>query len=179
MASLKINAQVIKTTYQLALLGLSEVSIAQVLDVDQSTITDWKNKFPKFKKALLNGRELASGKVADALFKKATGYDYDEVTHERQAVVVTGPDGLAVIDPVTKEPVIEYRLIETKRVKKHVAISEGAALGFLKNKNPDLWKDKQEIDHTSKGKALGTVPVIHIINPHEADEASVRHSDES
>ena len=44
--------------------------------------------------------------------------------------------------------------VETKVVHKVQAPDTAACLIWLKNRQPATWRDKQEIDHTSKGKAI-------------------------
>jgi hypothetical protein len=85
------NADRPKQAYQLALLGATDREIAKVLDVDQTTIDDWKRSRPEFAKALSEGKEAADAKVAEALFKRATGFYSDEVMvsfHKGEVITV-------------------------------------------------------------------------------------------
>ena len=38
----------------------------------------------------------------------------------------------------------------TKKIRKQVAPDTGAAAFWLKNRKPDVWRDKQEVEHTGK-----------------------------
>nr|DAV18236.1 MAG TPA: terminase small subunit [Caudoviricetes sp.] len=43
-----------------------------------------------------------------------------------------------------------HKLVTTKKVTKHVAPDTGAAAFWLKNRKPNVWRDKQEVEHTGK-----------------------------
>lgn len=118
--------------------GLTIEQIAEKLGVANSTFFDYKNKFPELSEALKKGQEVADVEVENALFKRAVGYRYDEVTREaaRELDEDTG----------------EYKTVmaETKRVTKEVQPDVTAQIFWLKNRRPDKWRDKQEIGHSGQ-----------------------------
>jgi hypothetical protein len=62
----------------LAVLGATEVDMAQAFGVSVPTIKYWKNRHPEFKKAIDDGTfGLISG-LAQSLAKRGLGYEYDE-----------------------------------------------------------------------------------------------------
>ena len=83
------------------------------------TLYDWKNRFPDFSEALKKGKEVVDRQVENALLKRALGYTYAEITYE---------DG-----------------VETKRVIKEVVPDTTAQIFWLKNRKPEIWRDKREI----------------------------------
>ena len=76
---------------QLAKLGLTDDQIASVWGVEHVTLDKWKNNKPGLYDALQQGRIQSLGEVADALFKSAVGYYYEEdaITSYQGEVTVT------------------------------------------------------------------------------------------
>ncbi len=109
--------------------GLSDEQIAKNIGVSRSTLNEWKKRFPDISDTLKKGKDVADREVENALFKRAKGYEFTEVTEE---LMDSG----------------ELRV--TKKVRKQVAPDTGAAAFWLKNRKPDIWRDKQEVEHTGK-----------------------------
>lgn len=106
---------------QMAREGLIDKDIAHNLGVSESTFCGYKKKYPELNEALTEGKEVADARVESALYRRAIGYEYDEITYE---------DG-----------------IEIKRVTKHIAPDTTAGIFWLKNRRPDRWRDAKQIDH--------------------------------
>lgn len=109
--------------YELCLLGFTDKELAEFFGVVESTINDWKKKHKEFSKSVNAGKEIADGKVAKSFYKRACGYSYDEITQE-------GANGQMTV---------------TKIVTKEVVPDSGAALNWLKNRQPNKWRDKKEM----------------------------------
>lgn len=116
--------------------GLIDEQIAKNLGVAYSTFREYVKKYPALSAALKKGKEVIDYEVENALLKRALGYQYDEVTRELAEVLNTE----------TGE--YEKVLIETKRVAKEVQPDVTAQIFWLKNRRPDKWRDKQDIEHT-------------------------------
>jgi len=110
--------------HKLALLGLTDGEIAEFFGVDEATINNWKNEHPAFFESLNAGKVSADADVAASLYRRAMG---EVVYTERR---VKGKDG-------------EYEVI---RLMQSVPSDPGAAKLWLTNRQPRLWRDKQEID---------------------------------
>lgn len=65
--------------YRLALLGATDREMADAMLVSPHTFDFWKRTRPEFLDMLNRGKIDADAKVAEALFKKATGFWEDEV----------------------------------------------------------------------------------------------------
>lgn len=115
--------------FKLCLLGAKDKEIADFFDICEATLNNWKIQYPKFLESIKDGKDKADSEVAKSLYKRAIGYTTKEVTKE----------GFDDIMKVTKE------------VTKEVPPDTGAAMAWLKNRQPEKWRDKQEIDHTNKG----------------------------
>lgn len=104
------------------LLGATDVQLADYFGVSEKTINKWKKDHPEFKKALKAGKTLADAKVAESLYKRANGYSHDE------------------------EKVFCYEgEIITHQTIKHYPPDTGAAMAWLKNRQRDSWRDRQDV----------------------------------
>jgi len=112
--------------------GLTDEQIAHNVGISRSTLNDWKKKYPDISDALKKGKEVVDLQVENALLKRALGYAYEEVTEESQ----------------WNEKAKQYELVITKRVKKRQAPDTTAQIFWLKNRRPDKWRDKQDVEHT-------------------------------
>lgn len=112
--------------------GLTNEQIAHNIGVNIDTLFEWRKRFPEISEALKNGREVADRTVENALYKKATGYEYEEVTEELRFDKATG----------------EKRMVVTKRVKKIVPPDTVAQIFWLKNRKPGEWRDKRDVEMT-------------------------------
>lgn len=117
--------------------GLVDEQIAQNIGIAASTLYEWKNQYPEISEALKKGKEVVDRQVENALLKRALGYEYDEITTEYGK--------------------------ETKRVTKQVVPDVTAQIFWLKNRKPDQWRDKRDIEHS--GEIGGVVIVDDIPKP--------------
>lgn len=53
--------------------GLTDEQIARNIGIVESTLYDWKNKFPDISESLKKGKEVVDYEVENALLKKALG----------------------------------------------------------------------------------------------------------
>ena len=115
----------------LASKGLTEDKIAEKMGVSLKTIANWKNEHEEFLHALKAGKEEPDDLVEKSLFARATGYTFDS----EKIVVLSLGQGLGS---------------ETERVpiKEHCPPDVTAQIFWLKNRRPDRWRDKQEVEHT-------------------------------
>jgi hypothetical protein len=113
--------------------GLSNEQIAKNLGINTATLYDYQNKFTEFANALKKGKEVSDFEVENSLFKSANGYTYDETTQESR-----------LIDTIDGKPI--YGLVVTKIVTKQVQPNPTSMIFWLKNRKPNLWRDRKEID---------------------------------
>lgn len=100
--------------------GLTNEQIAQNIGINPDTLYNWIKRFPEISDALKKGKEVVDRQVENALLKRALGYTYDEVTYEFGE--------------------------EVKRVTKEVAPDTTAQIFWLKNRKPEVWRDRKELD---------------------------------
>jgi hypothetical protein len=104
--------------------GFTDKEIAAFYKVDERTITRWK-KDEQFMSVLKEGKQLADEKVERSLFERATGYSHSEDK-------IFNDNGTPLIVPTTK-----FYPPDTT-----------AAIFWLKNRKPQEWRDKQDIEHS-------------------------------
>lgn len=108
--------------------GLTDEQIAHNMGINTRTLNEWKKKYSPIMQSLKDGKEVVDIQVENALFKRAIGYDYEEVTEVREEGV----------------------LIQKKVVKKHMAPDTTAQIFWLKNRKPEMWRDVKRVDSEVK-----------------------------
>lgn len=114
--------------------GLTDEQISNNLGISKTTFYKFKAEHVELSELLKKGKEVVDYEVENALLKRAMGYDYEEETYESRFNRESG----------------EYEEVLTKRVKKHVQPDTTAQIFWLKNRKPDVWRDKQEIKHSGE-----------------------------
>lgn len=102
--------------------GATDIEVADYLEISVATLYRWKGKYPEFCEALKAGKSVADERVERSLYHKALGYTFD-------AVKIMQYEGEPVVVP--------YR--------EHVPPDTTAAIFWLKNRRPELWRDKSEV----------------------------------
>jgi transcriptional regulator with XRE-family HTH domain len=115
--------------------GLSDKQIADNMGISRSTLNEWKKKYPDISDTIKKDKAVADIQVENALFKRAVGYT---VTLKKPIKVkkVSYRDG----KKVREEEKVEYAEEEL-----HVPSDTTAAIFYLKNRKPDTWRDKQDV----------------------------------
>lgn len=113
--------------------GMVEKDIAERMGIAESTLNKWKLEHPEFAAALVRGKEEPTRMVEGALLKRALGYEFDEVTQQRDSAGV-----------VTR----------TWLHRKHISPDTGAIVFYLINRLSERWRDKKEITHSMPDDAL-------------------------
>lgn len=104
--------------------GLIDEQIAKNMGVAYSTFKDWKKRFPDLSAVLKRSKEVVDREVENALFESAKGFVYEEETVTNTGEVVT--------------------------VKKYSKPNVTAQIFWLKNRKRNEWRDKQEIEQTTR-----------------------------
>lgn len=108
-------------------LGATDVEIADALDISVQTLYHWKLKHKEFCLALKVSKTIADERVERSLYMRAMGYTYDSIHF-------SSFQGL-----VTETP---YR--------EHVPPDPTSMIFWLKNRQPEKWRDRQNLEHTGK-----------------------------
>lgn len=103
--------------------GLTDEQIAENMGIHRDTLNEWKKKYSDISDTLKRGKGVVDTQVENALLKRALGYSYKETTS------ALTDEGMRV----------------TKVVEKEVVPDTTAQIFWLKNRRPDKWRDKQDV----------------------------------
>ena len=112
--------------------GLTDEQIAHNIGISRQTLYEWKKRYPDIDDALKKGKEVVDIMVENALLKRALGYRYEEVTYE--SIIIEG-----------EEPRPAQKV---KTVVKEAQPDTTAQIFWLKNRRPDKWRDKWDVQHS-------------------------------
>jgi hypothetical protein len=126
-----------RQVYYLALLGLTEVQIGQVMNISTKVITAWKNQHPTFLRALKQGKAEADAKVAHALYQAALGYKHKETVVLTNKIKKFSSDG-KVISEHTEPLLVD--------VEKHYPPNVTAAVKWLQARQPEIWSNRLRLE---------------------------------
>lgn len=121
----KYNPKFNEQAFKLCLLGATDKELADFFEVSESTLNLWKKDNPKFSESLKDGKSQADAIIASKLFHRATGYQHED----------------------TDIKMYEGKIITTS-ITKHYPPDTTACIFWLKNRQPEKWRDKQEIKHS-------------------------------
>lgn len=111
--------------YKLALLGAKDTEMADIMGISEDTLNLWKRIHPEFKSAVVRGKRQANAEVAEALYKRATGFWVDVV-----------------------EPMIWKGEVFQVAKRKYFPPDTMAAKGWLALRERQLWAEVQRIENT-------------------------------
>lgn len=114
--------------------GLTDKQIAEKIGIHRDTLNEWKKKYPDISDTLKKGKEVVDLQVENALLKRALGYEYEEISKKYESGTLT----------------------EKKVTIKQVIPDTTAQIFWLKNRRPDKWKDKQDVQVSGELKAEKT-----------------------
>jgi hypothetical protein len=120
----KFHNKLLPLTRKLAKIAATEGEIAEALGIDYVTYRRWQAEYPQFAKALERGKAQQNKRVKLALYHRAVGFTHDAVK------IFKSSDDTPIIVPYQ-----EYLPPDTN-----------AAQFWLKNRQPDQWRDKIDIE---------------------------------
>jgi transposase-like protein len=101
-----------------ALLGATNAELADILDVNDSTIERWMREHREFGEAVRAGRQEADADVASRLYERATGY-----SHAEEKIFCNAGGQVTRV-----------------RTRRHYPPNTAAAIHWLKCRQPQVWR---------------------------------------
>lgn len=123
----------VKQAEKLSKLGATDMQLADFFEVTVATLNNWKLRYPQFFASLKTAKAEADKSVERSLFNRAVGYSFD-------AVKIMQDKGKPVMVPF----------------REHVPPDPTSCIFWLKNRQPQAWRDKMEHEH---GGTIKTVRV--------------------
>lgn len=109
-----------------ASLGATDLDLAELFGVAESTIYLWKNEHPRFSESINAGKALIDDMVEKSLLGRALGGSIKET-----------------------KVFLSWGETVTEEVDKHIPPDVAAQIFWLKNRRPKVWRDKHEVDFTN------------------------------
>ncbi len=110
--------------------GLTDEQVARNLGISRQTLYVWCEKYADISDALKKGKDVADREVESALYKRAVGYRVKKQVRERRLNRKTG----------------KQEMVVTKETEEEVAPDVTAAIFWLKNRKPEEWRDKRDVN---------------------------------
>jgi transposase-like protein len=107
--------------------GYTNKEIALKIGIAEGTIYEWIKKYPELAEVLKRTKEIVDLDVEKALLSRALGYTVTET-----------------------ETTTTQNNIKVKTITKHIAPDVTACIFWLKNRQPDNWRDKQVVETENK-----------------------------
>lgn len=137
----KYKAEYAKEAGKLCALGATDAQLADFFEVSVSTINLWKVQHKAFSESIKVPKEEANDKVEQSLYRRAMGYEHDEVDIR----------------------VVDHELVKTE-IRKYYPPDTTAAIFWLKNRRPSDWREVKAVELTGKdGAPVETVTRIELV----------------
>lgn len=117
---------------KLILKGFTDKEISNFFSITEQTFNNWKKNDPKFFESLKDWKVEADQVVEKSLYQRAKGFEYSEVCTENMVI-----DGKEVKGAFKK-----------KTTTKQVPPDPTSCIFWLKNRQPEQWREKVEHEHT-------------------------------
>lgn len=141
----KYKPEYAKEAAKLCALGATDAQLADFFEVAIATINLWKIEHPEFSESIKVPKEQANERVEQSLYRRAMGYEHDEVDIR----------------------VIEGRVVQTP-IRKYYPPDTTAAIFWMKNRRPAEWREVKAVELTgAEGGPLNHSIKIEFIDPPE------------
>lgn len=121
--------------------GLTDEQIAHNMGINVATLYRWKNDHCEICNALKESKDIADKAVENALYKSALGAICEEITEER----------------IWNKEKSKFEMVVTKKITKKMPPNSTSIIYWLKNRKPDIWRDRQEITNTEALEKLDSI----------------------
>lgn len=140
-AKTKYSADMVAEAKAMAEAGFTDLQMFEHLGIGRTTFYNWKKLHPEFRDAIKVAKEEPDNQMERSLYHSGHGFEYFEEV----------PIKVKEIEYDAGRKVKETERVEIVNVKRTVPPNSTAQIFWLKNRRPDIWRDKKEVE----------------INPHE------------
>lgn len=121
----KYKAEYASIAAAMCRLGATDAQLADAFGVSVSTVNLWKVQHAEFSESIKVPKAEADERVEQSLYRRALGYEHDEVD-----IKVVGGE-----------------IVQTD-IRKYYPPDSTAMIFWLKNRKPSEWRDKQDVEHS-------------------------------
>lgn len=148
--------------------GLTDEQIAHNMGISKATLYNYKRDHLDILEALKKGKEVVDTLVENALLKRALGYSFNEdkyitvpleqaeyfekLDEYMNKYKYEHPDATDSDLMLVKEQFPKTKIMLVERKVKDVAPDTTAQIFWLKNRKPDTWRDKQNVELSGEVK---------------------------
>lgn len=129
----KFRDEFVEQARKLAEMGHTDAEMADFFDVSLRAFHTWKVKHPALMEALKLGKPEADARVTRSLFQRAVGY--------------TCPETVVQFEKRKDKRGRTRVIVHKAEFEKHYPPDTTAGIFWLKNREPELWREKFEHDH--------------------------------
>lgn len=122
---------------RMCMLGLIDSELAEVFDVCEQTLNNWKSAHPEFMESIKRGRVISDANVAKSLYHRAIGYNH----------------------PAEKIMMFQGEVFREEFTEHYPPDTQAASL-WLRNRQPRLWRDQKQLDNTSSDGTMTPGPAV-------------------
>ena len=116
--------------------GLTDEQIAKNMGISRDTLYSWKKTYPDISDTLKKGKEIVDRKVENSLLERALGGIHEVKKHIKVKQTYYDERGRKCEKEEIKEVMDEV----------YTPGDTTAQIFWLKNRKPEMWKDKQIIE---------------------------------
>lgn len=116
--------------------GLTDEQIAKMMGINRDTLYSWKKKYPDISDTLKKGKEVVDRQVENSLLERALGGIHEVKKNIKVKQTYYDDKGRKC----------EKEEIKTVIDEVYVAGDTTAQIFWLKNRKPEVWKDKQIVE---------------------------------
>jgi hypothetical protein len=131
-----------KQVRKITRLGATRAEIAEFFEVDGATIHRWMEKHPEFRTAIRLGKTWANKRVGESLYHRALGYSHESVK------IMTLDETTTTKAANGKEVSVTRKVVHKEPFVEHYPPDTTACIFWLKNRQPDEWRDVTKIEKT-------------------------------
>lgn len=112
--------------------GATNEQVAEAFGINVATLYSWKKKYTEIDDALKRGKRPVDFEVENMLLKSAMGFEYEE----------------EIMNVVKMNDGSERRYV--RKLKKYQPPNVTAQIFWLKNRKPEIWRDKRDLEVEDK-----------------------------
>ena len=116
--------------------GKTDKQVAEKVHVSERAINRYKKKNPKLRQSIKDWKKEADEKVERSLYERAMGY-----THTAVKMFVIG------------------QKVVTEEYLEHYPPDSTSLIFWLKNRQPEKWRDKTDLEHTGSVNLLPPITI--------------------
>lgn len=109
---MRVTPQMCEQAEKLCKLGLSDAELGEFFNVPEKTVARWYLDSLQFRQCVDEGRLFQNARVADAMYQRALGYDYEE---EKVHIIEGAVHRVKVARHAPPDVAAQARILESRR----------------------------------------------------------------